>query len=89
MSLSEIEELRGATPSGPAPDDLEPFMGKLLRVTAFDLAQERLSSLFRPIGSFMNACSAHMASVAALAFTPAAALPQIQQIGAGFVEEFW
>lgn len=59
VSYQELKGLRGAAPSGTGFDDLEPFMGKLLRVSAFDLAQERLTS-FPPTGSSTNGCSVRM-----------------------------
>ena len=39
----DLKTLRTVLPEGPGPDGLESFMGKLMRVTAFDLGQERLS----------------------------------------------
>jgi hypothetical protein len=45
----ELKRLRGAVPADSAFDALESFMGKLIRLAAFDLAQERIDgfSAFR------------------------------------------
>lgn len=74
----ELKTLRGAIPSDSAFESLEAYMGKLLRVTAFDLAQERLTcfSAFRFL--YERLLGAEVRPFLPSAFCAAAALPQIR-----------
>lgn len=78
VSYQELKSLRGAAPSGTGFDDLEPFMGKLLRVSAFDLAQERLTSFSAYRFLYERLLGAHVRPWLPSAFCAAAALPQIR-----------
>ncbi len=82
VSYQELKNLRGIAPdsneSAKNFDDLEPFMGKLLRVTAFDLAQERLTSFSAYRFLYERLLGAHIRPWLPSAFCAAAALPQIR-----------
>ena len=74
----ELKALRATMPSETGFEELEAFMGKLLRITAFDLAQERLSgfSSFRFL--YERLLGAEVRPWLPSAFCAAAALPQIR-----------
>jgi hypothetical protein len=74
----ELKTLRGAMPSDTGFDALESFMGKLVRVSAFDLAQERITgfSAFRFL--YERLLGAEVRPWLPSAFCAAAALPQIR-----------
>lgn len=82
VSYQELKSLRGTAPDcnggGNSFDALEPFMGKLLRVTAFDLAQERLTSFSAYRFLYERLLGAHVRPWLPSAFCAAAALPQIR-----------
>ena len=44
VAYQELKALRGAIPEETCFDGLDGFIGKLIRITAFDLAQERLDT---------------------------------------------
>lgn len=74
----ELKGLRHTMPSDTGFDALESFMGKMVRVAAFDLAQERLScfSSFRFL--YERLLGAESRPWLPAAFCAAAALPQIR-----------
>jgi hypothetical protein len=74
----ELKRLRGATPSDSGLDALEGFMGKLIRLAAFDLAQERIDgfSAFRFL--YERLLGPDVRPFLPSAFCAAAALPQIR-----------
>ena len=74
----ELKNLRHSMPSDTGFDALESFMGKMIRVAAFDLAQERLSgfSSFRFL--YERLLGAESRPWLPAAFCAAAALPQIR-----------
>ena len=74
----ELKALRAAKPSETGFEALEDFMGKLVRVAAFDLAQERISgfSAFRFL--YERLLGAEARPWLPSAFCAAAALPQIR-----------
>ena len=82
VAYQELKSLRGTAPDCSAGcnsfDALEPFMGKLLRVTAFDLAQERLTSFSAYRFLYERLLGAHVRPWLPSAFCAAAALPQIR-----------
>ena len=73
-----LPELRGAVPSETELENLADFIGKLIRVAAFDLAQERLStfSAFRFL--YERLLGPDVRPFLPSAFCAAAALPQIR-----------
>jgi hypothetical protein len=74
----ELKRLRGAVPADSAFDALESFMGKLIRLAAFDLAQERIDgfSAFRFL--YERLLGPEARPFLPSAFCAAAALPQIR-----------
>lgn len=74
----ELKRLRGATPADSTFDALESFMGKLIRLAAFDLAQERIDgfSAFRFL--YERLLGPEVRPFLPSAFCAAAALPQIR-----------
>ena len=74
----ELKSLRGAMPDETTFEGLEDFMAKLLRVAAFDLAQERLDgfSPFRFL--YERLLGPEVRPFLPSAFCAAAALPQIR-----------
>ncbi len=78
VAYQELKALRGPVPSEHGFDDLEPFMGKLLRVTAFDLAQERIASFSAYRFLYERLLGPQIRPWLPSAFCAAAALPQIR-----------
>ncbi|MFM5955123.1 MAG: hypothetical protein ACKOPE_12585 [Novosphingobium sp.] len=78
VAYQELRTLRSAVPADTGFDALEGFMGKLVRLAAFDLAQERLScfSAFRFLYERLLGHEAR--PFLPSAFCAAAALPQIR-----------
>jgi hypothetical protein len=78
VAYQELKSLRGAFPEETCFDGLDDFIGKLIRVVAFDLAQERLStfSAFRFL--YERLLGAASRPWLPAAFCAAAALPQIR-----------
>ncbi len=74
----ELKTLRGALPSETGFEAIEDFIGKLVRVAAFDLAQERLSgfSAFRFL--YERLLGPDVRPWLPSAFCAASALPQIR-----------
>jgi hypothetical protein len=74
----ELKALRGAVPDESGFEALEEFMGKLLRIAAFDLAQERIEcfSAFRFL--YERLLGAEVRPFLPSAFCAASALPQIR-----------
>ena len=78
VAYQELKGLRGALPDETSLDGLEDFMGKLVRVTAFDLAQERLESFSSYRFLYERLLGAPVRPWLPAAFCGAAALPQIR-----------
>jgi len=78
VAYQELKSLRGNLPDESSFDGLETFMGKLVRLAVFDLAQERLStfSAFRFL--YERLLGAEARPWLPGAFCAAAALPQIR-----------
>ncbi|MEY2942589.1 MAG: hypothetical protein RLY97_603 [Pseudomonadota bacterium] len=74
----ELKSLRREMPAETSFEVLEPFMGKLIRLTAFDLAQERLSSFSAFRFLYERLLSAEVRPWLPAAFCAASALPQIR-----------
>ena len=74
----ELKSLRGACPAETGFEGLDNFMGKLMRVAAFDLAQERLSSFSAFRFLYERLLGADVRPWLPAAFCSAAALPQIR-----------
>jgi hypothetical protein len=74
----ELKGLRGSLPDETGFEAIEAYMGKLIRVAAFDLAQERIScfSAFRFL--YERLLGAEVRPFLPSAFCAAAALPQIR-----------
>ena len=74
----ELKGLRGSVPAESGFEALEGYMGKLMRIAAFDLAQERIScfSAFRFL--YERLLGADVRPFLPSAFCAAAALPQIR-----------
>jgi hypothetical protein len=74
----ELKALRGSVPAESGFEALEEFMGKLLRIAAFDLAQERIEcfSAFRFL--YERLLGAEVRPFLPSAFCAASALPQIR-----------
>jgi hypothetical protein len=74
----ELKALRGKIPADSDFASLESFMGKLVRVTAFDIAQDRIEgfSAFRFL--YERLLGAEVRPFLPSAFCAAAALPQIR-----------
>jgi len=77
-AYEEIKVLRGTQPSEAGFEDIESYMGKLLRMAAFDLAQERISSFAAFRFLYERLLGAGIRPWLPAAFCGAAALPQIQ-----------
>jgi hypothetical protein len=74
----ELKVLREAMPHETGFEELEGFVGKLVRVTAFDLAQERLSGFSSYRFLYERLLGAEVRPWLPSAFCAAAALPQIR-----------
>jgi hypothetical protein len=78
VAYQELKALRAICPDETALDGIGDFMGKLLRVTAFDLAQERLESFSAYRFLYERLLGAAVRPFLPAAFCGAAALPQIR-----------
>ena len=78
VAYQELKVLRGAMPAETCFDALEGFIGKLIRVAAFDLAQERISSFSAFRFLYERLLGADARPWLPSAFCAAAALPQIR-----------
>ncbi len=74
----ELKALRGELPSETSFEALEGFLGKLVRVTAFDLAQERISAFSAYRFLYERLLGPEIRPWLPSAFCAAAALPQIR-----------
>lgn len=74
----ELKVLRGQIPADTAFEAIEAFMGKLLRVAAFDLAQDRIDSFSAFRFLYERLLGADVRPFLPAAFCGAAALPQIR-----------
>lgn len=74
----ELKSLRGEVPSETSFEALESFLGKLVRVTAFDLAQERISAFSAYRFLYERLLGPEIRPWLPSAFCAAAALPQIR-----------
>ncbi len=78
VAYQELKVLRGAMPCETGFDALEGFIGKLVRVAAFDLAQEKISSFSAFRFLYERLLGAESRPWLPSAFCAAAALPQIR-----------
>ena len=78
VAYQELKSLRGSIPAESGFDQIENFIGKITRVAAFDLAQERIEcfSAFRFL--YERLLGAEARPWLPSAFCAAAALPQIR-----------
>jgi len=78
VAYQELKALRSAIPSEDGFESIEGFLGKLARIAAFDLAQERIASF--PAFRFLyeRLIGADVRPWLPSAFCAAAALPQIR-----------
>lgn len=74
----DLKTLRGAVPCDTGFDSLEQFMGKLVRLAAFDLAQERIESFSAFRFLYERLLGAEVRPFLPAAFCAGAALPQIR-----------
>ncbi|WDF72840.1 hypothetical protein [Novosphingobium sp. KACC 22771] len=74
----ELKTLRGEKPSESSLDAVENFLGKLVRLTAFDLAQEKLTGFTAYRFLYERLLGADVRPWLPSAFCAAAALPQIR-----------
>ena len=74
----ELKALRGEKPEEGSLDALESFMGKLVRLTAFDLAQEKITGFSAYRFLYERLLGADIRHWLPSAFCAAAALPQIK-----------
>ncbi len=74
----DLKGLRGAVPSETGFESLEAYMGKLMRVAAFDLAQERIESFSAFRFLYERLLGAEVRPFLPSAFCAASALPQIR-----------
>ena len=78
LLYQELKGLRGEMPEGGGFDGIEQFMGTLIRLTAFDLAQERLTGFSAYRFLYERLLGAEVRPWLPSAFCAAAALPQIR-----------
>ncbi len=78
LVYQELKALRAQIPAENDSADLETFMGKLLRVTAFDIAQDRLEGFSAYRFLYERLLGAEARPFLPSAFCAAAALPQIR-----------
>jgi len=78
VMYQDLKILRATKPMGEGLDDVECFLGKLIRVTAFDLAQERLGTFSAYRFLYERLLGAEIRPWLPAAFCAAAALPQIR-----------
>lgn len=78
VAYQDLQELREAIPEEGAIDEAAPFVGKLTRVAAFDLGQERLISFSAFRFLYERLLGARVRPWLPSVFCAAAALPQIR-----------
>ncbi|MCK9540879.1 MAG: hypothetical protein M0R03_02475 [Novosphingobium sp.] len=74
----DLKSLRASLPDETGFEGLDEFMGTLVRVTAFDLAQERIAGFCAYRFLYERLLGAHVRPWLPAAFCAAAALPQIR-----------
>ncbi len=77
VAYQELKVLRGAIPGEADLEGVEDFMGKLIRVTAFDLSQDRISCFSSYRFLYERLLGPEVRPWLPSAFCGAAALPQI------------
>lgn len=78
VAYQELKTLRGPVPEETGFEGLDAFMGKLVRVTGFDLAQERITCFSAYRFLYERLLGAAVRPWLPSAFCAAAALPQIR-----------
>jgi hypothetical protein len=78
VAYQELKTLRGAIPDESSLDGLDDFMGKLVRMAAFDLAQDKLDSFSSFRFLYERLLGARIRPWLPSAFCAASALPQIR-----------
>ena len=78
VAYQELKTLRGAIPDESSLDGLDAFMGKLVRMAAFDLAQDKLDSFSSFRFLYERVLGARIRPWLPSAFCAASALPQIR-----------
>ena len=78
VAYQELKALRASIPAESALDALAPFIGTLVRVSAFDLAQERIGCFSAYRFLYERLLGADVRPFLPSAFCGAAALPQIR-----------
>ncbi len=78
VAYQELKTLRETIPSESTPGQIEQFIGKLTRVAAFDLGQDRITSFSAFRFLYERLLGADVRPWLPSAFCAAAALPQIQ-----------
>lgn len=78
VAYQDLKALRGTIPDEESLDGIDGFMGKLMRLTAFDLAQERIDCFSAYRFLYERLLGASVRPWLPSAFCSAAALPQIR-----------
>ena len=78
LAYQELKLLRAMVPADSGFEAVEPFIGKLVRLAAFDLAQERVASFSAFRFLYERLLGAGVRPFLPSAFCGAAALPQIR-----------
>lgn len=78
VAYQDLKGLRGAAPDETSLDGLDAFMGKLVRIAAFDLAQDKLDSFSSFRFLYERILGARIRPWLPAAFCAASALPQIR-----------
>lgn len=78
VAYQELKTLRATIPGESSLDGLDSFMGKLVRVAAFDLAQDKLDSFSSFRFLYERVLGARIRPWLPAAFCAASALPQIR-----------
>lgn len=78
LAYQELKALRASVPAETGFDAIEQFMGKLIRIAAFDLAQERIESFSAFRFLYERLLGAEARPFLPSAFCAASALPQIR-----------
>ncbi|HEY0957859.1 MAG TPA: hypothetical protein VGE05_01140 [Novosphingobium sp.] len=78
VAYQDLKALRGTIPDEETLDGIDGFMGKLMRLTAFDLAQERIDCFSAYRFLYERLLGASVRPWLPSAFCSAAALPQIR-----------
>lgn len=77
VAYQDLKSLRGLIPHGGSPFEIERFLGKLVRLAAFDLEQERLASFSAFRFLYERLLGARARPYLPAAFCAASALPSI------------